>query len=200
MASLEEKLGRILKEIENSISLSRSERERDKISAVKKLQDLKIQIEKNRSFAVNKNEEIPEVGDTVRLLDGGTEGEVSAIDGDRVIVDSGKITIKVPVSKIRVIGKVNRAVDEVSFEIQSPITSSEIDIRGNYTEDVPILVSDFIQSLKRNGLNQGYIIHGKGTGKQAESVWNYLSKAKGVKNFRIGTTSEGGSGVTVVEV
>ncbi|HQN29316.1 MAG TPA: endonuclease MutS2, partial [Mesotoga sp.] len=174
MASLEERLGRILKEIENSINLSRSERERDKVSAVKKLHDLKIQVEKHRYFAVNKNEEIPEVGDTVRLLDGGTEGKVSALDGDRVIVDSGKVTIKVPVSRIRVIGKVDRTVDEISFEVQTPITSSEIDIRGNYTEDVPILVSDFIHSLKRNGLKQGYIIHGKGTGKLAESVWNYL--------------------------
>jgi DNA mismatch repair protein MutS2 len=200
MASLEERLGRILKEIENSINLSRSERERDKVSAVKKLHDLKIQVEKHRYFAVNKNEEIPEVGDTVRLLDGGTEGKVSALDGDRVIVDSGKVTIKVPVSKIRVIGKVDRTVDEISFEVQTPITSSEIDIRGNYTEDVPILVSDFIHSLKRNGLKQGYIIHGKGTGKLAESVWNYLRRTKGVKNFRIGTAREGGSGVTVVEV
>ena len=54
--------------------------------------------------------------------------------------------------------------------------------------------------LKTNGKKQGYIIHGKGTGKLAEGVWSYLRRTRGVKSFRIGTPSEGGSGVTVVEV
>jgi len=116
------------------------------------------------------------------------------------VIDSGKITLKVPLSRVRLVGKPVVESEMSSFELDSGNSSQEIDIRGNITEDVPILIDDFLQMLKASGKKQGYIIHGKGTGKLAEGVWAYLRRSKGVKSFRIGTPSEGGSGVTVVEV
>ncbi|MBN2219341.1 MAG: endonuclease MutS2 [Kosmotogaceae bacterium] len=198
---LEKKLGSIIKDVEKAISLSRAPGERDKVEAVKRLNKLRGEV---RNFGASSpgetDSQIPEVGDTVKLLEGGAEGTVSEIDGDRVVIDSGKITLKVPLSRVRVIGKSLVESEMSSLELESGSLSQEIDIRGNITEDVPILIDDFLQMLRANGKKQGYIIHGKGTGKLAEGVWAYLRRSKAVKSFRIGTPSEGGSGVTVVEV
>ena len=198
---LEERLGSIIKDIERAISQSRSSSERDKVAAVKRLNELKREVELFGSAATDKGDSvIPAIGDSVKLIDSGAEGTVREFDGDRVVIDSGKITLKVPLSRVQVIGKVTAESGLSSLELDNQSISQEIDIRGSITEDVPIIIDDFLQMLKTNGKKQGYIIHGKGTGKLAEGVWSYLRRTRGVKSFRIGTPSEGGSGVTVVEV
>ncbi|PZC52689.1 MULTISPECIES: endonuclease MutS2 [unclassified Mesotoga] len=198
---LEERLGSIIKDIERAISQSRSSSERDKVAAVKRLNELKREVELFGSAATDKGDSvIPAIGDSVKLIDSGAEGTVREFDGDRVVIDSGKITLKVPLSRVQVIGKVTAESGLSSLELENQSISQEIDIRGSITEDVPIIIDDFLQMLKTNGKKQGYIIHGKGTGKLAEGVWSYLRRTRGVKSFRIGTPSEGGSGVTVVEV
>jgi len=198
---LEERLGSIIKDIERAISQSRSSSERDKVAAVKRLNELKREVELFGSAAtVKRDSVIPAIGDSVKLIDSGAEGTVREFDGDRVVIDSGKITLKVPLSRVQVIGKVTAESVMSSLELENQTISQEIDIRGSVTEDVPIIIDDFLQMLKTNGKKQGYIIHGKGTGKLAEGVWSYLRRTRGVKSFRIGTPSEGGSGVTVVEV
>jgi len=82
-----------------------------------------------------------------------------------------------------------------------PRISDTIDIRGATAEDVPFLIEDFLVSLRSFKISNGFIIHGKGTGRLADAVWEYLRKRKPrVKDFRIGAPSEGGHGVTVIEV
>gem|GEM_PF-6242402 len=44
------------------------------------------------------------------------------------------------------------------------------------------------------------MIHGKGTGRLAVGIWEVLRRDGRVKKYRFGTPSEGGTGVTVVEV
>jgi len=198
---LEERLGSIIKDIERAISQSRSSSERDKVAAVKRLNELKREVELFGSASPDKGDSvIPAIGDSVKLIESGAEGTVREFDGDRVVIDSGKITLKVPLSRVRVIGKVTAESEMSSLELENLSISQEIDIRGSITEDVPKIIDEFLQMLKTNGKKQGYIIHGKGTGKLAEGVWSYLRRTRGVKSFRIGTPSEGGSGVTVVEV
>jgi len=201
IAELEERLGSVIKEIERAISLSRSSNERDKVTAVKRLNELRSELKRFGSSSCDDGDfEIPEIGDTVTLIDSGAEGIVSAVDGDRVVIDSGKITLKVPFSRVKIIGRLKSESDASSLEYVSESMTQEIDIRGSVTEDVPIIIDNFLQTLKINGTKQGCIIHGKGTGKLAEGVWSYLRRSKKVKSFRIGAPSEGGSGVTVVEV
>ncbi|WP_276318619.1 Smr/MutS family protein [Marinitoga lauensis] len=51
-------------------------------------------------------------------------------------------------------------------------------MRGQTVEEALPEVEKFISDLLASNLNGGYIIHGKGTGKLALGIWNYLRKIK----------------------
>lgn len=61
-------------------------------------------------------------------------------------------------------------------------------------------VDNFIDELVLAGVNRAEIVHGKGTGRLAKGIWEHLRKDPRVKDFRLGTPQEGGTGVTVVEL
>ena len=140
-------------------------------------------------------------GDGVEIIETGLRGTVISVTGGRVSVEVGKLSLSLPLEKVRAVeNRSNEREDYVSGSPANGLTSSEIDIRGMTVDDVPILIDRFLESMKISGIATGFIIHGKGTGKLGEAVWNYLRRSKNTTNFRIGTPTEGGHGVTVVEV
>ena len=75
---------------------------------------------------------------------------------------------------------------------------SEIDLRGKTVKRPRCgQVSDdaFLSSLGRV-----HLIHGKGTGALGEAIHQYLGTHPHVQAFRYGAPSEGGHGVTVVDI
>ncbi|MEA2066057.1 MAG: endonuclease MutS2 [Thermotogota bacterium] len=206
LSDLEERVDGLLKEVENAINLSRSEKEEDKIKAVKLLQDVKKKIKEvpiKPEIKDNGNEKI-KVGDTVKDRDTGLTGEVTSIEGENFVIKAGKITVKLaPENLMKLSGKNEKK--EISREdsyinTSKTSTTNEIDIRGSVVDDIPFLLDDFIKGLKTGNHKKGYIIHGKGTGRLASAVWDYVRNQNKIKSFRIGTPREGGHGVTVIEV
>jgi DNA mismatch repair protein MutS2 len=206
LSNLEERVDRLLKEVENAINLSRSEKEEDKIKAVKLLQEVKKKIKEvpvKPEIKDTGNEKI-ELGDTVKDRDTGLTGEVTSIEGENFVIKTGKITVKIaPENLIKLSGtNENKEISSEDGYINTSKTSTtnEIDIRGSVVDDVPFLLDDFIKGLKAGNHKKGYIIHGKGTGRLASAVWDYVRNQKKIKSFRIGTPREGGHGITVIEV
>lgn len=78
--------------------------------------------------------------------------------------------------------------------------SHRLDIRGNTVEEGVDKVTLFLESLILHNRKTGHIVHGKGTGKLAEGIWNYLNADGRISSFRIGKPKEGGTGVTVIEL
>lgn len=206
LSSLEERVDSLLKTVESAINLSRSEKEEDKIKAVKLLQETKRKIKEvplKPEIEENGNEKI-EIGDTVKNIDTGLTGEVVAIEGENFVIKAGKITVKLsPENLIKLLDKKEQKEipeEENYINTSKASVTNELDIRGSVVDDVPFLLDDFIESLKAGKHEKGYIIHGKGTGRLASAVWDYVRNHKKIKNFRIGTPREGGHGVTVIEV
>ena len=202
IASVERRLEKILKETEQAIALSRSQKESDQVKAVKSIDYLRselqqIQIGRSKRAVADVQE-----GDRARVIETGVEGEVVAVQDDRVIISSGKMKLKLPRSSVEKLHN-NNDTDAIASTTSAhePRISDTIDIRGATAEDVPFLIEDFLVSLRSFKISNGFIIHGKGTGRLADAVWEYLRKRKPrVKDFRIGAPSEGGHGVTVIEV
>ncbi|MDK2883735.1 MAG: mismatch repair protein MutS2 [Pseudothermotoga sp.] len=142
-------------------------------------------------------------GDTVQLKNGGAIGKVVGMRGEKFVVDFSGIKIeayssslvKIPPEKLK-----DSSNPHPVFSYYNPLSKPEIDVRGLTVEEAEPLVEDFIDKLVLSEFKVGYVIHGKGTGRLAVGIWEVLRRDGRVKKYRFGTPSEGGTGVTVVEV
>jgi len=76
----------------------------------------------------------------------------------------------------------------------------ELDLRGNTIDDAIVAVDKYLDDAFLSSLAQVRIIHGKGTGALREAIQSHLRNHPHVKHFRLADPSQGGSGVTVVEL
>jgi DNA mismatch repair protein MutS2 len=201
---LEKKLEDIVKEIEQNINLSKSDDRKEKVKALKNIQKLRknITVENIESSPKIVSGKI-DVGDHVKLIDGSSVGIVEKINGNDIWVKFGSMNLNIKREKLLKIEKAENKNDDKSQFISIPpskISNNEIDIRGKISDEVPFIVEDFIEDLRRTGESEGFIIHGKGTGVLAQSVWRFLRRNQKIKSFRVGTPKEGGHGVTVIQL
>ena len=148
------------------------------------------------------------VGDTVLLFDIDKTGTVLRLPeggSDTVLVQAGIIQTRVPVSNLRLVNEKQAKVPQrtvtrnVTGRAQAKV-STEIDLRGQMTDEAILNVDRFIDSALLTGVELLTIIHGKGTGALRTAVQQHLKKHPNVKSFRLGTFGEGEAGVTIVEL
>lgn len=88
----------------------------------------------------------------------------------------------------------------VSVRGASSHVKTELDLRGTRYEDAMEKVEKYLDDALLAGYHQVSIIHGKGTGALRKGVAKLLKSHSRVKGSRMGTSGEGGSGVTVVQL
>ncbi|MCX8046967.1 MAG: Smr/MutS family protein, partial [Anoxybacillus gonensis] len=76
----------------------------------------------------------------------------------------------------------------------------ELDLRGERYDDALLRVEKYIDDAVLAGYPRVSIIHGKGTGALRKGVQQYLQNHRSVKSIRFGEATEGGTGVTIVEL
>ncbi|HRD20914.1 MAG TPA: Smr/MutS family protein, partial [Fervidobacterium sp.] len=176
---------------------------------VKNIEQIQEKIEKVfYETKVSEEERLVTVGDSVRLIDGTAVGRVLEKKGRRFLVDFNGIRLEVNPEKLVRIRESESAegtdqetaVKTEAMIYKPSLNSNEIDIRGTTVEEAIERIDEFIDQLLISDFSIGYIIHGKGTGKLATGIWNYLRSDKRIKNYRFGRPDEGGVGVTVVEI
>ncbi|NTU58100.1 MAG: endonuclease MutS2 [Chlorobiaceae bacterium] len=149
-------------------------------------------------------------GDLVRLADTNTTGEVESVQGDSVVVRCGNFRLttllrgleKISKSKERKIRKDEPApVKKQGWSVHSSqLDSTRLDLRGMTGDEAIAEIGRFIDALVMHRMPSGTIIHGKGSGALRARTAEFLQQHRHVKNFRLGDWSEGGAGVTVVEI
>ena len=82
--------------------------------------------------------------------------------------------------------------------VSARAVQTECDVRGMSLEEALSAVSLYLDEAVLAGLNEVFIIHGKGTGILRSGIQQDLRKNKHVKSFRRGVYGEGEDGVTVV--
>jgi DNA mismatch repair protein MutS2 len=149
-------------------------------------------------------------GDAVRMIDTMAAGEIIAINGKMIQVETGSLRFFVPVDKIERITrselKKSLRANQVTRENDPEIVqrninfNPEIDIRGVRGEEAIKLVRELVDNALIVQHRNLRILHGKGNGILRQLVRQYLATIDIVKSFRDEHVEFGGSGITVVEM
>ena len=147
--------------------------------------------------------ETVKAGDKVRILTLGAEGVALAPPDEKgeVSLQAGAMKFKAPLSQLRLKAeapKKEKTTVRAKTGAMSRTVSSECDVRGMSLEEALGAVGLYLDEAVLAGLNEVYIIHGKGTGILRAGIQQDLRKNRHVKSFRRGVYGEGEDGVTVV--
>lgn len=125
---------------------------------------------------------------------------------DNVFVQMGLIKTKIKKDKLAffdekfVVKHAKKFQPKESFQIQKRDISNTIDLRGYRVEEALDSLEFFLDKASLVNLTPVYIIHGHGTGALKSAIQGFLSDSPYVAKYRFGESSEGGDGVSVVDI
>ncbi|QFT90119.1 Endonuclease MutS2 [Bacillus sp. THAF10] len=179
-------------------------KEHELIDAKKRLGDAVPTVKKSAS---TKKQEVAnqtlEPGDEVKVLSLNQKGHLVEKTGEKEWqVQIGIMKMKVKDKDIHYISRPKPVETKPLATIKGKDyhVSLELDLRGERFENALMRVEKYLDDAVLAGYHRVSIIHGKGTGALRVGVQNYLKNHRSVKNHRYGEASEGGIGVTVVEL
>jgi len=122
----------------------------------------------------------------------------------KVLIQTGEVKAKVPLNELYPVkqsnaGKPYKSRIKVNAD-SSTLKTNEIDIRGFTVEEGVNAIDKFIDEALMSGLEQIYVIHGKGTGKLRKGIYNFLDRHPRVKNKGYPEWNLGDTGMTVVNL
>jgi len=85
-------------------------------------------------------------------------------------------------------------------ELAAPPLTDELDLHTFQPRECADLVDEYLRAAKEAGMTAVRIIHGKGTGTLRRIVHGVLDRHPAVASYRLGDSSGGGWGATLVEL
>lgn len=162
---------------------------------------------------------VPRVGDTVKVLTLNQTGTVhSGPDGDgqwtiqvgsmRIVVPNKSLAPSAPAHGTERGGRhggapgTSRGATGRSglLPAKRAAIAPEISLRGLLVDDALYELEKYLDDALLAGLDKVFVVHGKGTGALRRAVHDYVKDHPHVKNWHIAEPSDGGYGVTVVEL
>ncbi|TDM04485.1 endonuclease MutS2 [Macrococcus carouselicus] len=189
----------IIKDLKNLRSEHQSIKENELIDRKGKFKDLYHEAALKKQAKQQEAEKIEE-GDNVKVLSYGQKGVILSVDKDEAVVQMGIIKMKLPLTDFKKEKPEKEKQTRVVPRANRQTIKMELDLRGERYEDALQRLESYLDQALLSNYNQVTIIHGKGTGALQKGVQDYLKRSKIVESFRGGMPSEGGFGVTVVEL
>jgi DNA mismatch repair protein MutS2 len=145
------------------------------------------------------------VGDSVKIEDSTSIGSIITIDDENkfAVVDFNDVKFRFPIEHLIPVTKkeqkktLKSQPSQSNFKFDSRIS---IDLRGKRVDECIREVDEFISNAVLGNVTPLTIIHGKGTGALRAAIQEFLASHPSIKTYRNGTLTEGGDGVTVVEI
>lgn len=126
---------------------------------------------------------------------------------DNVLVQMGNFKTKIKKEKLAPYDAAYERKENVyrpsslnKFELRKASVSSTLDLRGYKVEDALDSLEFYLDKASLANLACVTIIHGHGTGALKSAVRDFLSTSPYVAKYRPGEDSEGGDGVSVVDI
>ena len=87
-----------------------------------------------------------------------------------------------------------------NFELRKTSISNTLDLRGYKVEDALDSLEFYLDKASLANLAAVTIIHGHGTGALKSAVRDFLTTSPYVAKWRVGEDTEGGDGVSIVDI
>lgn len=178
-------------------------KEHELIAAKKRLEEAAPTIDTKKSTAKKRVSHEFRPGDEVKVVHLNQKGYLlEKVSDDEWQVQLGILKMKIKERDLEYIGstKVAEAKPLTTVKGKDYHVGLELDLRGERYEDAIARVEKYIDDVLLAGYPRVSIIHGKGTGALRKGVQEFLKKHRSVKNIRFGEATEGGIGVTIVEL
>lgn len=185
------------------IEKSADVKEHELIEAKRRLNEAKPEESKKTRKQVTPTERVLKPGDEVKVLTWGQIGQLLEKVSDH------EWNVQVGIMKMKVNEKdleFKKSPKPVETKTITKIKGKdfhvnlELDLRGERYENALSRVEKYIDDALLASYPRVSIIHGKGTGALRQGVRDYLKNHRSVKSMRFGEASEGGIGVTIVEL
>lgn len=203
---IEEAVERIVEQGEKDDEAIREARrsvEKEKESIGRQLGELEEQKQERRQ---RDSGEPPEEGDTVRLADANTTGELVEVNGDQAVVMSGGLRLKTDYRKLVKVEDAAEKKKKSSKRRRVNITGGRsatrvkpsLEVRGMRGPEAVQEVTKYIDDALVSGLSKVEIIHGKGEGILRKLVHEHLEQRDDIKSYETAPLEQGGHGCTIV--
>ena len=148
------------------------------------------------------------VGDHVEIGSLGKQGFVVDVlpthQRVRVSVEGMRVTAGLDDLKLIADGPGERREQGLGVQLDRPAAPDtafrDLNVIGLRVGDALPKVDKFLDDAILQGWNEVQIIHGLGTGRLREAIQEFLRQHRAVRGFRGGEVTEGGGGITVVEL
>ena len=149
------------------------------------------------------------IGDKVMIMDLNQEVIILSLPdkNKNVQIQMGQLKTKIKQNKLAVLNKnlikkeaKAKGVYKKDFTIERRSISQTLDLRGYRVEEALDEIEAYLDKASLVNLTPVYIIHGHGTGALKQVIRDYLNTSPYVAKYRPGENSEGGDGVSVVDI
>ncbi|HKL12242.1 MAG TPA: endonuclease MutS2 [Halanaerobiales bacterium] len=200
----EKKSKNIIRNLKDKATSTRPELDREATEINKELKEFKSELEVSQKEETQKvsKEEIKK-GMTVRVRNLGKKGRVVDIEGDKAIVEAGVMKINADIEDLIPIEMPDVHKERMVKKYQvkkNQATTNSLDLRGMRYDDAQRKLDKYLDDVRLAGYSTVEVIHGKGTGALRKAVEEVLEGNRLVKDYRYGNQSEGGMGVTIVNL
>ncbi|MDQ0230980.1 endonuclease MutS2 [Metabacillus malikii] len=181
-------------------------KEHELIEARKRLEEAVPVFNKSKKQAANeantKQSFLP--GDEVKVISFDQKGHlIEKINDNEWQVQIGIMKMKVKEKDLQYIKRPQQPVQDkplATVKGKDYHVSLELDLRGERYDNALMKTEKYLDDAVLAGYPRVSIIHGKGTGALRTGVRELLKNHRSVKQTRFGEASEGGNGVTIVEL
>lgn len=185
-----------------TIKNARKEVEQHKKAVAGELDKLEEQKKKRKQDS----KEPPKEGDTVRLEDANTTGELVEVDDGNAVVLAGGLKLKTRYDKLVKVKDASEKSSKQKISVNvvgresSAVIKPRLEVRGMRGPEAIKETEYYLDNALASGLNQVEIIHGKGEGILKKMIHEYLQKRPDVKSFELAPVEQGGAGCTIVKL
>lgn len=200
----------LIKDIKQVQGLGQSDRDRELMKISNRMKKQWDKVGGEYSFLNKEADTAPDeirLGDNVEVLAMGQVGQVLTLpdkNGD-LQIQLGILKISANVKNVKKTASVEeetsqKNIKKIIADKAAGDIEREVDLRGKNIEEGIFELEKFIDDAILVGLEEIFVIHGKGTGALREGITQYLKRHRAIKSIRFGSISEGGNGVTVAKL